>query len=231
MPDPDLKAQKPDLNSAAYVTAMSHFYRGELGRIMVWRQRLDITTNWAITCTTTLITVSFSIPALPHIIYFFNIAIVWMMLWIEGRRYRYYDAFRARVRMLESHFMVPILMQNQRLLEGQWRKLVCEDLILPSFKISMLEAVGRRMKRNYVFIFAIILVAWLTKIFIHADPKISSLGTFYLALRVGHLPGWFIAILFFGTYAIVIGLTVFVAKHSSGEVNEFGGANQSLWKI
>ncbi|PYL06819.1 MAG: integral membrane-like protein, partial [Verrucomicrobia bacterium] len=24
-----------------YVNAMSHFYRGELSRIMVWRQRLD----------------------------------------------------------------------------------------------------------------------------------------------------------------------------------------------
>src|SRR5205807_9546387 len=35
-----------------YVNAMSHFYRGELGRIMVWRQRLDITTNWAITSST-----------------------------------------------------------------------------------------------------------------------------------------------------------------------------------
>ena len=32
-----------------YVNAMSHFYRGEMGRIMVWRQRLDVTTNWAIT--------------------------------------------------------------------------------------------------------------------------------------------------------------------------------------
>ena len=25
----------------SYVTAMSHFYRGEIGRMMVWRQRLD----------------------------------------------------------------------------------------------------------------------------------------------------------------------------------------------
>ena len=31
-----------------YVTAMSHFYRGEIGRMMVWRQRLDTTTTWAL---------------------------------------------------------------------------------------------------------------------------------------------------------------------------------------
>jgi hypothetical protein len=62
---------------------------------------------------------------------------------------------------------------------------VCEDLLLPSFKISRFEAIGRRLKRNYAFIFYIILVAWLTKIFLHAQPPIDSFGTFYAALRVG----------------------------------------------
>src|SRR4029450_3653352 len=83
-----------------YVNAMSHFYRGEMGRIMVWRQRLDMTTNWAITSSTAIITIAFSTREVPHIIFFFNLAIVWVLLWIESRRYRFYDAFRARVRML-----------------------------------------------------------------------------------------------------------------------------------
>ena len=85
------------LYDPGYVNAMSHFYRGELGRIMVWRQRLDITTNWAITSSTAIITIAFSNREVPHIIFFFNLAIVWVMLWIEARRYRFYDAFRARV--------------------------------------------------------------------------------------------------------------------------------------
>ena len=42
----------PNLKDACYVNAMIHFYRGELGRIMAWRQRLDVTTTWAITSTT-----------------------------------------------------------------------------------------------------------------------------------------------------------------------------------
>lgn len=92
-----------------YVTAMSHFYRGELGRIMIWGQRLDATTTWAIT-TSTIFTVAFTLREVPHLIFFFNLAIVAVMLWIEARRYRFYDAFRARVRMLEAHFLVPILM-------------------------------------------------------------------------------------------------------------------------
>ena len=69
-----------------YITAMSHFYRGEIGRIMVWRQRLDTTTTWAITTTGTIFTVAFSFEKVPHLIFFFNLAIVLMMLWIEARR-------------------------------------------------------------------------------------------------------------------------------------------------
>ena len=145
--------------SQDYITAMSHFYRGEVGRIMVWRQRLDTTTTWAITSTCTIFTVAFSFREVPHLIFFFNLAIVLVMLWIEARRYRFYDAFRARVRMLEAHFIVPVLMRQEPKLEGNWRKLVAEDLLVPAFKVSMFESIGRRLKRNYAFITIIILLS------------------------------------------------------------------------
>src|SRR6185295_5248513 len=189
-PNPEPLSRTPQRFENAYVTAMSHFYRGEMGRIMAWRGRLDPTTNWAITATSSIFTVAFSFDKVPHIIFFFNIAIVWVMLWIEARRYRFYDAFRARVRMLEAHFLVPIVAQNTQLLQGEWQKLVCEDLLLPSFKISKFEAIGRRLKRNYGFIFTIILCAWVTKIFLHAPGGITSFHTFYLALHAGKLPSW-----------------------------------------
>ena len=221
-----------------YVNAMSHFYRGELGRIMAWRARLDNTTNWAITVTSSIFTISFSLSQVPHIIFFFNIAIVWVMLWIEARRYRFYDAFRARVRMLEAHFLVPIVSQNTSLLQGDWQKLVCEDLLLPSFKISVFEAVGRRLKRNYGFIFLIILGAWITKIFLHARPDpqdpnshINSIGAFYAALRVGpSIPSWLVAFLLIATFSFVIGTLIYIGRKSSGEISEFG-AHRSLWRL
>ena len=218
------------LYDPGYVNAMSHFYRGELGRIMVWRQRLDITTNWAITSSTAIITIAFSNREVPHIIFFFNLAIVWAMLWIEARRYRFYDAFRARVRMLEAHFLVPMVMENRAMLQGEWKKLVCEDLILPCFKISRLEAVGRRLKRNYVFIFILIMVAWVTKLFLHANAAVDSVPAFYRALRIGHIPSWFVALIFVGTLISVIGITIYVGKKTSGEISEFG-AHRSLWRI
>src|SRR5207302_883417 len=155
------------LYDPGYVNAMSHFYRGELGRIMVWRQRLDITTNWAITSSTAIITIAFANREVP---------------------------------------------------------------LLPSFKISKLEAIGRRLKRNYVFIFILIMVAWVTKIFLHASEPITSGRALYHALRVGHIPSWLVAGTFIGTFVCVIAITIYVGKKSSGEITEFG-AHRSLWRI
>ena len=193
-----------------YVNAMSHFYRGEMGRIMVWRQRLDITTNWAITSSTAIITIAFTTREVPHIIF--------------------YDAFRARVRMLEAHFLVPMVMENREMLQGEWKKLVGEDLILPSFKISKLEAVGRRLKRNYVFIFILIMIAWVTKIFLHASAPIEGPRSFYQALRIGNIPSWLVAFVFVGTLLSVTAITIYVSRKSSGEISEFG-THRSLWRI
>lgn len=233
----DLAPHRPALDPV-YVTAMSHFYRGELGRIMAWRARLDNTTNWAITLSSSIFTVAFSFQQVPHIIFFFNIVMVAAMLWIEARRYRFYDTFRARVRMLEAHFLVPLVSQNNALLQGDWQKLVSEDLLLPSFKISAMEAVGRRLKRNYGFIFMIVLGAWITKIFLHARPdpldpdsRINSFYTFYEALRVGRsIPSWLVASIFVGTFAVVISTIIFISRNSSGEISEFG-SHRSRWQI
>jgi uncharacterized membrane protein len=229
-PDPAPKPHAPRFDPT-YVNAMSHFYRGELGRIMVWRQRLDVTTSWAITLSSAVFGFAFANREVPHIIFFFNIAVVVMLLWIEARRYRFYDAFRARVRMLEAHFLVPIVSQNTAMLQGEWQKLVCADLLLPSFKISRFEAIGRRLRRNYGFIFVIILTAWVTKIFLHADPKITSLRTFYNALHVGtSIPSWLVATLFLGTIIATAAIVIYVGKKMSGEISEFG-THRSLWRL
>ena len=230
MPNPDHPPPPAPLD-ACYVTAMSHFYRGELGRIMSWRQRLDTTTSWAITVTSSIFTVAFSFREVPHLIFVFNIAVVWVLLWIEARRYRFYDAFRARVRMLEAHFLVPIVAQNNALLQGDWKKLVCEDLLLPSFKITRFEAIGRRLKRNYAFIFFIVMVAWITKIFLHAEPHITTLRSFYDALGVKpSIPSWFVAVIFAAMLASTVGIVIYISRKTSGEISEFG-THRAGWKI
>lgn len=224
--------QQPLRLDQGYSNAMSHFYRGELGRIMVWRSRLDVTTTWAITTTTSIITVTFTFPQLPHIIFLFNLAVVWMMLWIEARRYRFCDAYHARVRMLEAHFPVPIVMQNAPIIQGVWRKLVCEDLLLPHFKISMAAAIGRRMQRNYLFIFLIILIAWIVKVILHAPDgiRITGIPSFFNTLALPGFPWWPVALVFIASYSAIIGLMLFVTRKATSEITEFG-SHRKQWRI
>jgi uncharacterized membrane protein len=86
------------------------------------------------------------------------------------------------------------------------------------------------MKRNYMFIFGLILVAWLTKVFLHATTPITDVVSFYRALRIGHIPSWFVAMVFAGTFITVISITIYVSKRTSGEISEFG-THRSLWRI
>ena len=52
----------------------------------------------------------------------------------------------------------------------------------------------------------------------------------YAALRIGHIPSWLVALIFVGTLALVIGITIYVGKKTTGEVSEFQ-THRSLWKI
>lgn len=219
------------LREPTYVNAMAHFYRGEMNRIMVWRQRLDVTTTWAITATSTIFTVAFSLQHVPHFIFFFNLLIVTVLLWIEARRYRFYDAFHARVRMIEAHFLVPMVTQRTEPLEGDWRRLMAEDLLLPAFKIGAFEAVGWRLRRNYAFIYLIILAAWLAKVFLHAPRPIDSPAALYQALAVGQIPSWIVAIVMLGTFVGILAVVFYVARRFMGEIREFGTTSRSKWRI
>lgn len=198
---------------------MVHFYRGELSRIMSWRRRLDMTTNWAVLGTSAMITFALGSKENTQLIFLFANYLVLLLLVIEARRYRYYDAFRARVRMLEAHFIMPVMMREVRMLQGDWKKTMAEDLLLPSFKIGRLQAVVRRYRRNYIWIFFLIACAWYVKIWIH-DPDAHTLRGFFVALGTHHpVPPVLFWPVFVLTYLILLALTVlsFMKKVSAGE--------------
>lgn len=166
----------PPIEYRDYYTVLIHFYRGELGRIMTWRQRLDVTTNWAIVASTGIISFGLNSATNSHLVFAIANLLCLLLLFIEGRRYRYYDAFRARVRMLEAHLIMPVLMKDTSLLQGDWKKVMAEDLIAPTFKLSRLDAISRRFTRNYVWIFAVIFFAWFLKLSLHYPEAHEPLG-------------------------------------------------------
>jgi hypothetical protein len=65
---------------------------------------------------------------------------------------------------------------------------------------------------------------------LHATAPITDVVSFYHALHIGHIPSWFVAFILVSTFVIVISITIYVSKRSSGEISEFG-THRSLWRI
>ncbi|MCB1123027.1 MAG: DUF2270 domain-containing protein [Verrucomicrobiae bacterium] len=213
--------QTQEIDDKDYYTVITHFYRGELGRIMIWRQRLDITTNWAIVATTAMITFALGSENHTHLIFLFANILVYLLLTIEARRYRFYDAFRARVRMLEAHFIMPVLMRKTKLLQGDWKTVMSEDLLLPSFKMSRLTSILRRFRRNYIYIFGLIAIAWFVKIWMHKPESHTLLGFAEAMTANQPIDPALFWVMFIGMYAAILFLVIASARIES-QKGEFG---------
>jgi uncharacterized membrane protein len=218
LPESDIPPETVDAKD--YYTVMVHFYRGELGRIMIWRQRLDVTTNWAIVGTTALITFGLGSRSHTPLVFLFANFLVLLLLSIEARRYRFYDAFRARVRMLEAHFIMPVMMRDTRLLQGDWKKIMSEDLLLPSFKMSRLTSILKRFRRNYIWIFLLIGGAWFVKIWMEF-PDSHSLRGFLEALAGSHPMPAVVFWVFFGLSYLTLAFLVVGSLLMSEKWGEF----------
>src|SRR5215203_5094307 len=94
--------------SAELITVVAHFHRAEIGRMAGWRDRIDRTTNWAITVVAGMLSVSLSTPTAHHGVLLFAMVLVLLLLAIEARRYRFFDVYRNRVRRMERNYFAQI---------------------------------------------------------------------------------------------------------------------------
>ena len=124
-------------------------------RANTWRNRLDTTTNWAVLTAGATLSFAFSSPTNPHFVILINSLLVAFFLFMEARRYRYYEIWSSRVRVLETSYFSRIL-APEATADDAWAKQLSEDLVRPHFTISEWEAVGRRLRRNYLWIFALL---------------------------------------------------------------------------
>ena len=210
---------------------VTHFYRGEIGRMMMWRDRLDRTSNWAILGITGLITFSWKHEELSHFFLFFSNAKLYLLLMIEARRYRFYDAYRARVRMLECHFILPHVAREPDLPEGNWREMLVQDLVIPSFKISFWEAIGRRLRRNYIWMYLIVLCAWLGHISYHQHRSGVSWADNFTQNQPFPLWLFFTALGGFYVYILFLFGVGFRRRKASGEFQPRPRDNKRQWSI
>jgi len=229
--EPERSFEEYPLTRQEYITAMVHFYRGEMYRSQVWRTRLDTTTNWAVVTTAAMITFTFSEPSHPHITLLLANLLITVFLCHEARRFRYFAVYRARVRMLEENFFLPIVTRELISPKQDWRRNVAVDLDQPKFKTTYFQAIGFRLYRNYLWIFLIVMLAWVVKLFIH-PAHAGSLGEIFGRMAVGVIPPW--VILSFGLTFVGLILAALVACARRGlPVDEIKGLERDLaqWKV
>jgi uncharacterized membrane protein len=160
------------LKASEFVTAMVHLFRAEIQRANVWRQRLDTTTNWAVVATGATLSISFSQPSVHHGVIILNTLLVTWFLFIEARRYRYYELWSYRVRLMETDFFAAMLVPPFHP-SPEWAESLAENLLAPSFPISMWEAFGRRLRRNYLWIYLILFISWMGKSYLFPQPALN----------------------------------------------------------
>ncbi|NIR50287.1 DUF2270 domain-containing protein [candidate division KSB1 bacterium] len=183
---------KLDFSKSEFVTAVTHFYRGEMNRANVWRTRLDVTTNWAIITTAAFLSFGFGSKEIPHFVIILATIFVLFFLIIEARRYKYFDLWRWRVALVSENFFAMVFSPKKRPFYENWRELLSNDLQHPRFKMSFTEAFGRRLRRNYSWIFVVLAFCWITKVSIHPTPVTHFSEIFERAAVYHILPGWLV---------------------------------------
>lgn len=148
-------------NSTESVNMIVHYYRAEVGRALSWRDRIDRTTNWAITLVAAILSISFSTQTNHHGILIFAMGLIVLILIIESRRYRFYDVYRNRCRRLERYYIAEAFAPSGS--HREWSIAMADDLRKPCLSISLSQAMAHRLRRNYIWIFLVLLAAWLFK--------------------------------------------------------------------
>ncbi|WP_051328954.1 DUF2270 domain-containing protein [Geminicoccus roseus] len=206
-----------------FITVLAHFHRAEIARMAGWRDRIDRTTNWAITVSAALLSVSLSTPTAHHGLVLFAMLLVLLLLVIEARRYRFFDVYRNRVRRMERNYFAQIFAPETDT-GDEWVQLLGQDLRRPQFLINLRQAMARRLRRNYCWMFLILLLAWLLKTTTTHPPENAAITrlvqTFDEWLRntaIGPVPGW-LTLLVVGLFYAWVAFASLQVLHSEGEL-------------
>ncbi|WP_058366997.1 DUF2270 domain-containing protein [Haloparvum sedimenti] len=217
--DPESREEREIAGEAArdrdgFLSLMGHAYRGEMGRMTSWRTRIDRTTNWAVVLTATLLTWAFSSDSRPHYVLLIGVVMLSVFLGIETRRYRVYDIWRSRVRILEENVFANAL-DPEGVEQSNWRELLSSDLRNPTVKTPIVEAVSRRLRRVYFALISVLVLAWIVRLTVFAAPSSDIVAT----AAVGQVPGKFVLATVGIYYATVLIVTFWPgSRQAKGEL-------------
>lgn len=213
-PEPEEIAEEAAEDPEGFLNLMGHLYRGEMSRTTMWRDRLDKTTNWAVVVTAAILTFAFSSRTNPHFVILGGIVIVTFFLMVEARRYRMYDVWRSRVRMLEENVFAEAI-DPQGVEDREWRTILSEDLRDPKIKIPLREAIARRLRRVYLPILVVLGLAWVARVTVFDDPAVPVLDE----AGISGLAGLWIVVAVFVFYWVLFAVALWpIQRRAKGEL-------------
>ena len=234
MADPapdDFDSTAPDERNVATVAAtdreeflslLPHYYRGEMSQSGNLLSRLDLTTDWAIVVVTAVLALAFQGSDVSAYLLLIGLVGVSLFLLFDVRRYRAYDASRARIRLIEENLFANALEPTDAALEA-WRAELGDDLRRPTFKVTYWEALSRRLRRIYYPLYLLLGVAWFFRITLY-EPGEPWTRT----ASVPGISGPIVAVVVAAFFLAATVITVWPRRREAK--GEFHGEESGRWK-
>ncbi|WP_121743551.1 DUF2270 domain-containing protein [Natronorubrum halophilum] len=199
-----------------FLSLLPHFYRGSVSQAVSAQDRLDRTTDWAITLIAALLSVVFASEDMPAYLLLIGLILLAMFLFFEVRRYRFYDVWRSRVRFVQENTFANAFDPAGVEHHPNWREEIADDLRQPTFKVSYLEALSRRVRRVYALLFIVVGVAWVSKITLFTPE-----AQWTEAAELPGIPGLAVAIVIALFYIAVLLVAFWPRKREAkGEIHD-----------
>lgn len=211
------RAQQLDLEHitrSEFISAVVHLYRGELGEATAWRSRIDTTSHWAVVLSATALSFVFSESGSEgHVLIPVISLFCTFLLLMEARRYRFFDIWRSRVRMIEINFYRPLLDGSQESLPD-WMETLAHDMTWPHFHMPWWEAAGRRLRRNYQWIYLTLAGSWVVVLMSRPSPT-TDLSEILTRAAIGPFSGSLVlaGMLVFYSALAILGVYSYRASH------------------
>jgi len=136
-------------------------------------------------------------------------------LLIEARRYRFFDIWRSRARMIEINFYRPMLDGTQASMPD-WADALSHDMEWPHFHMPWWEAAGRRLRRNYQWIYVIQFASWILVLMSHPTTS-TSLSEIVRRASIGPLSGPIVIVGMLVFYGLLLVLAIYSHRISRSE--------------
>jgi uncharacterized membrane protein len=135
-----------------------------------------------------------------HAAFLFLMFLDYFFLHVEAKRFQAFEASRYLVQLMERSFYPEMLGED---VDPHWTDRLIKVLRGPGLKVNYRGALGWRLRRNYLWIYAAILLAWLSKLDVAGWENLQHLD-FVARAGVGSVPGWMICLVVAGLYGWIV---------------------------